>query len=225
MRTVLELKCPSCNGVLNVDPGLEQAYCTYCGAKVLISDENKKTYHYINEAEVQKVKSEEVIRKAEIEEEGKSEKRAAILGGLCLLIALLILGMMHIPYLFENVSISEENRVKVTMSSSDFKKLDYQEAEKKLRDLGFTDISCMPRYDLQIGLFHHSGEIDSISINGSESFEEGKVFSKTAPVNIIFHDFESNKESNTESNTESGTEPNTELNTESNTESNKNDDK
>lgn len=221
MRTVLELKCPSCNGVLNVDPGLEQAYCTYCGAKVLISDENKKTYHYIDEAEVQKAKSEEVIKKAEIEAKEKSEKRNHMVLGFCALFYLLLMGIMGLFAFFEDAPVSDESKVKVTMSSSDFKKLDYQEAEKKLRDLGFTDISCMPRYDLQIGLFHHSGEIDSISINGSESFEEGKVFSKTAPVNIIFHDFESNKESNTES----GTEPNTELNTESNTESNKNDDK
>lgn len=38
---LISVKCPDCGQTLSIEENSTQAFCTYCGAKVLISNENE----------------------------------------------------------------------------------------------------------------------------------------------------------------------------------------
>ena len=64
---LITIKCPECNGVLSVEAGKKDVHCSYCGAKILLYDDNEYTYHYVDEAEVENAKVKKQIREKEIE--------------------------------------------------------------------------------------------------------------------------------------------------------------
>lgn len=76
MITTLTLKCPNCGADIEVDSSREFCFCQYCGTKVLLSDENKKTInlnidqnitnHIIDDAEIIRAKTEEFVAKKTI---------------------------------------------------------------------------------------------------------------------------------------------------------------
>ena len=64
MVNFIPVKCPQCNADLSIEEGRETAFCTYCGTKIIIDNENKKeyTYRYIDEAELRQTETEHDIR-------------------------------------------------------------------------------------------------------------------------------------------------------------------
>lgn len=81
MITMLNLKCPNCGGELQVQSDREFCFCQYCGTKILLSDENKKTininknvtYTTVNEAD--KLRAENERLKFEAEQSSKKETK------------------------------------------------------------------------------------------------------------------------------------------------------
>lgn len=81
MITMLNLKCPNCGGELQVQSDREFCFCQYCGTKILLSDENKKTininknvtYTTVNEAD--KLRAENERLKIEAEQSSKRNER------------------------------------------------------------------------------------------------------------------------------------------------------
>ena len=89
------VKCPQCGAMLPVEEGRFQMYCSYCGTKIIITNENEYFYHNIDEAAVQKAEAERLIRLKELElEENKtkgSEKIQNILLVIWISISLIII--------------------------------------------------------------------------------------------------------------------------------------
>lgn len=82
MKTLFELKCPSCGAQLDYEEGMEHIFCKYCGTKILINDENTYTFKNVDYAEIEKAKNEskrisiqEDIIRREYEKEEKETKR------------------------------------------------------------------------------------------------------------------------------------------------------
>lgn len=81
MITMVNLKCPNCGGELQVESDREFCFCQYCGTKILLSDENKKTininknvtYTTVNEAD--KLRAENERLKFEAEQSSKKETK------------------------------------------------------------------------------------------------------------------------------------------------------
>lgn len=63
------LKCPQCGAQLQIEDGRKQAYCSYCGAKILIHNENEYIHRTIDEAEIEKAKATKEVRLKELEVE------------------------------------------------------------------------------------------------------------------------------------------------------------
>ena len=61
------VKCPECGAELNIEEGRKQAYCTYCGTKILINNDNEHIYRTIDEAEIKKAEAEQIIRMRELD--------------------------------------------------------------------------------------------------------------------------------------------------------------
>ena len=46
------VKCPDCGAVLPIEEGRNQVFCSYCGSKIIITNENEHIYRHIDEAEI-----------------------------------------------------------------------------------------------------------------------------------------------------------------------------
>ena len=57
MKTLIELKCPSCGANLSIEQEREFAYCQYCGTRILINDNSKFVYRHIDDADIKRAET------------------------------------------------------------------------------------------------------------------------------------------------------------------------
>lgn len=60
-------KCPDCGANLQIEADRQQAFCTYCGAKVVIYNENEHIFHRIDDAELKQAETERMVQMKRIE--------------------------------------------------------------------------------------------------------------------------------------------------------------
>ena len=72
---LISVKCPDCGASLSIEEGRKQAFCSYCGAKVLIQNDNEHVFRTIDEAAVTKAEAEKEIRLKELETEKANKKQ------------------------------------------------------------------------------------------------------------------------------------------------------
>lgn len=68
------IKCPECGANLDMEEGRKQMFCSYCGAKIIMSNENEFIFHHIDDTEVKKA---EIERAVELKKLEALEKRRA----------------------------------------------------------------------------------------------------------------------------------------------------
>ena len=73
---LIPVKCPECGAMLNIEEDRTQAFCTYCGAKVLIHNENEFTYRHVDVADIERAETERAVqyKQMELAEKGQHEK-------------------------------------------------------------------------------------------------------------------------------------------------------
>ena len=64
---LVSVKCPDCGAQLSIEEGRNEAFCTYCGAKVLINNENEHIHRYIDEAGIKQAETDRVVRMRQME--------------------------------------------------------------------------------------------------------------------------------------------------------------
>lgn len=64
---IISIKCPECGASLDIEADRDQAFCTYCGAKVRIVNENEYVYRRIDEAGVKKAETDRIIKLKQLE--------------------------------------------------------------------------------------------------------------------------------------------------------------
>lgn len=47
---LISVKCPDCGQTLSIEENRSQAFCSYCGSKILISNENEYIFRQVDEA-------------------------------------------------------------------------------------------------------------------------------------------------------------------------------
>lgn len=68
MINLVKLQCPNCSANLEVDAKLKQCFCQYCGTKLLIDNDNEKTVHIVDEAEMTRAENEYKLLKSHMEQ-------------------------------------------------------------------------------------------------------------------------------------------------------------
>lgn len=63
---MISLKCPECGAVLSAEEDRNQMFCSYCGAKIIITNENEHIYRHIDEGQIKEAEAQ--IKKAEVEQ-------------------------------------------------------------------------------------------------------------------------------------------------------------
>ena len=84
----ISVKCPECNATLSIEKERSMAFCTYCGTKILLNNENEHVYRQIDEARIREAELEQMVRLKELEmeerETARSRKAHAIAFGVAL---------------------------------------------------------------------------------------------------------------------------------------------
>ena len=74
MKKIIQLKCANCGADLKIEEKREVIYCQYCGTKMLLDDENEHTYRYIDEAEIKRAETEQMVKLKELELKEKRQE-------------------------------------------------------------------------------------------------------------------------------------------------------
>lgn len=111
----------------------------------------------------------------------KNGVKASVIG--LLLIAICIVGGKIA------VDSSRRGKIAVGIASYDLEKNNYEFAQEKLKQAGFTDIKLIADPDLVIGLLNSDGQVKTVSIGSSTSFSSGSLFKPDEPVIITYHTF------------------------------------
>jgi len=70
---LIAVKCPECGAYLDIEEGRRQLFCSYCGAKVIISNDNEYIYRKVDEARIVEAGVKERIRLKELEVEAEKD--------------------------------------------------------------------------------------------------------------------------------------------------------
>ena len=90
---LISVKCPDCGQTLSLEENRTQAFCSYCGAKILISNENEFIVRKIDEAGILKAENEKQIRMREMDLEEKSGTLRKTLTVIWIILTLALLGI------------------------------------------------------------------------------------------------------------------------------------
>lgn len=196
MKTV-KLTCQNCGANLDIKDNI--AFCSYCGAKLVIDDENRTTTHNYNynythtkrdEARIRENERKEKIRLQELENEEKQKtrdnKQLYFVFGFLIFIMLFSVGM---SIYYSNAEKPKSGQIKMPCAMSDYKGEQYDEVVRELEDLGFYNIESAEKKDLVTGWVTKDGSVYKVSINGDNDFEEGDIFSEDAEVVVTYHTF------------------------------------
>lgn len=88
---LISVKCPDCGQTLSIEENRTQAFCTYCGAKVLISNENEYVFRQVDEADIKKAETERIIRMRELDLAEKNSSLRKVLTIIWLIVTLVLL--------------------------------------------------------------------------------------------------------------------------------------
>lgn len=93
---IYTIKCPECGASLDVEEGRKNLFCSYCGSKVMINNENEHIYRHIDEARIKEAEIEREIKlkQMEIESEDTFSKKKLVKIWLVVTGALLIVGII-----------------------------------------------------------------------------------------------------------------------------------
>ena len=103
MINAVNLKCPSCGANLEVEQDRKDCFCSYCGAKIILTNDNEKTYtvNINNQAEILKAETEriELDRLMTEKENSKKAKEKYIsvrykIGGVLLALSIIAFSLM-----------------------------------------------------------------------------------------------------------------------------------
>lgn len=62
------IKCPGCGATINnIEEDSNETYCPYCGAKILINNENEYVYRNIDEAAVKQAETDRIVKLKQME--------------------------------------------------------------------------------------------------------------------------------------------------------------
>ena len=79
MIRLISVKCPECGAALQFEEGRQTAFCSYCGTKILLHNENEYIYRNIDEAGIKQAENERIYMMKELEMEEKDEKHHRLL--------------------------------------------------------------------------------------------------------------------------------------------------
>lgn len=216
MIRLISVKCPDCGAALQFEEGRQTAFCSYCGAKILLYNENEYIHRNIDEAGIKQAENDRIYMMKELEMAEKDEKHHRFLTFFWIFTALFMLalsiifmkmgdgeiGMMLLSIdmwiglfglLFWEGHKKKKNRnrpgyAQIPAQAVYHENIHYSAVEAALRSAGFRNIRTINLGDLRLGLFKRNGSVESVTIGGERVSSE-EWHPQEAPVIITYHGF------------------------------------
>ncbi len=78
-------------------------------------------------------------------------------------------------------------KITVPIKAKKCKGENYEKIKEKFKDAGFTNITEKGNGKLKVGLLHDVGDVESVSINGDEKFNEGDKYYANVKIVITYY--------------------------------------
>ena len=88
--TFTSVKCPDCGATLQIEEGRQQIFCSYCGAKVIMTNENEYIYRHIDEADIKKAETDRMVKLRQLELAEKNNAQTSWLRKILLVVWLIL---------------------------------------------------------------------------------------------------------------------------------------
>ena len=90
-------KCPECGANLPIEEGRRSMFCSYCGTKIIMSDENEYTIHHIDEAGVRQAEAEKTIelKRLEMVEKRNAQRRQSKKIKIIISVAVVLIAILY----------------------------------------------------------------------------------------------------------------------------------
>ena len=66
---LISVRCPDCGARLDIEEGRTQCFCSYCGTKIFINNENEYVYRQVDEARIKESENEKLIKMRQLDME------------------------------------------------------------------------------------------------------------------------------------------------------------
>lgn len=187
----MKLVCQNCGVNLDVKDNI--AFCSYCGAKMILDDENRTTTHNYNhtyvkrdEARIRENDRKEKVRLQELDYEERKEKLDTKVGIICGMgIPLFIAVAIFLGFGINKWTSQAQGKI-CAGYYDDYIGENYEAVVEQFEEMGFTNILVIDLADSGLA-FWNDGEVKSVSIDGNDSFESINYFHQDDKVIIKYH--------------------------------------
>lgn len=88
--------------------------------------------------------------------------------------------------------IAQMVQAKMPCSPREFKGMNVEEAEERLKNAGFLRIKTIESKDVYLGLLAQDKEVKYVTVYGDKTFEKDNNYSRTAEITIYYHSAKDN---------------------------------
>lgn len=187
--------------------------------KILTEEEKLEKKRNAEERKLKKQEQErlKLEKEKKIAEEKKIKRQEFIKKYKVLIIIASCLVVIGIVAAIIGSSLANKGKIEIGYNSSDLKNSNYQEVVNNLKSKGFKNIKLEEKPDLIIGLLNSEGDVESISINGSDTFYSSSKFYPNDMITITYHTFPKQEETEGTETNENNEIVNEQTNNENNT--------
>ena len=212
MIRMISVKCPECGAALDFEEERQTAFCSYCGTKIILHNENEYIIRNFDEAEIRQAENDRICKMKELELEEKEESHRRMMTfvlisvfiaamivclimimkndpmGILLLIFIITFGFIGLVEYQKGKNRGKPGYAMVPDKLINYSSMHYTAVEASLRAGGFTNIKTINLGDLRLGLFKKNGSVESVMIN-DENITRGGWYPQGDLIVISYHGF------------------------------------
>lgn len=98
----VSVKCPECGANLPMEEGRKEMFCSFCGTKVIMYNDNEHIYRHIDEAKIKKAEAEKAVRMRELDIAEKADAQSSglrkVLTVLWIILSLIIIALCIVKW-------------------------------------------------------------------------------------------------------------------------------
>lgn len=102
------IKCPECGANLDVEEGRKKLFCSFCGAQIILSNDNEHIIHTIDDAEVKHAQTEQLIKVRQLEIAAKEQEAEERRKNIKFIISVIV-GLFGVICIFFGYSTDESD--------------------------------------------------------------------------------------------------------------------
>lgn len=131
------------------------------------------------------------MHERQLEYEKDKDRKASVVALACMGILVLIVLFCAVMASAPKIGAYFSGDIAVPASSDELRGISRFDAEQRFKDAGFTNVECVGMHDLNFmtGIFIDGDSVESVVINGVDSFDSSAYYPADAAVRITYHSY------------------------------------